>query len=86
MNRGKSLLVGSLAFVLAFSTRAVQADLGEFRIGILQELSGPVAPLGATCGRGIEVAVKSFAPGNKIGRIPVKLLVADVHNDAKAAV
>ena len=63
-----------------------QAEIHDLKIGILQELTGPVANLGATCGRGVEIAQKSFAPGNRIGVAQVKLIVADVHNDAKTAV
>ena len=79
------LLVLTLTLpLLAISVLA--EDQKILKVGVLNELSGPVASLGETCQRGIRLAMSDFAPGGIANEVVIKVFTADVHDDAKTAV
>lgn len=80
-----SMLIASLLWPLTCLAQSGE-PITELRIGILHELTGPAAELGAACDRGFQTAWKSFAPSASIGGVPVKLILGDIHDDAKTAV
>ena len=85
VNRLTFFLLQVVVFSLFFASQSA-AEVAEVRIGVLNELSGPLASLGVVCSRGIDLAVKDMAPGNQINGTPVKIIMADERDDSKAAV
>ena len=64
----------------------VIANAQEIKLGVLPPLTGPFAELGDDCRRGVEVAVSSLAPGNKIGDREIKLIYGDSQADPKIGI
>lgn len=64
----------------------VMAEIQEVRIGVLNELTGPVAGLGAVCSRGIEIAMRQHVTEGKAGGAAIRIVMGDEKDDAKVAV
>ena len=74
----------SIMLCLLLAGATAQADLPELRFGFINELSGPVASLGAVCTRGVELALKKHAPEDRINDTPVRIVFGDAKDDVNA--
>ena len=63
----------ALLGLLILTGAATAAD--QIKLGIITELSGPLAPPGTESKRGIDLALEQL--GNKLGDLPVKTTVVD---------
>ncbi len=80
----RSLLFQVFLVLVLLVSRPVRAELPEIRIGFINELTGPVASLGAVCASGIEIAMNTYAPGGQVQGIPVRLVIGDARDDVGA--
>ncbi|HUL29853.1 MAG TPA: ABC transporter substrate-binding protein, partial [Thermodesulfobacteriota bacterium] len=80
-------LVGFIAAGLLCTSPPAYA-VEEVTVGVLLPLSGPVAPIGRTSRRGLDLAVKEVNEGGGIkslGGAKIKLIYADSRGDPKIA-
>jgi ABC-type branched-subunit amino acid transport system substrate-binding protein len=62
-----------------------EQSISELKIGVLQELTGPAAELGAACSAGLQIAFQSYTKNGMVGGRSVKLIIGDVHDNAGVA-
>jgi len=72
----------ALLGLLILTGAATAAD--QIKLGIITELSGPLAPPGTESKRGIDLALEQL--GNKLGGLPVKTTVVDGKSNPSEAV
>jgi len=74
-----------LAIVLATWTKTSSPQLSEIKLGVILELTGPLARLGENARRGIELAVEEINTANKENE-KIVLVIEDDKSDPKEGV
>lgn len=79
-------LLMCLLFVSAAHAQTHPYEEKALTIGLIADLTGPLAPLGVDCRQGFETARRSFAPDDVVGGRRVTYIYGDSKGEAKTSV
>lgn len=76
----------TMFFLIGLLTYDSSAEINPIKIGLLVELTGPMATNGQDCRDGFELARKYYAPNDQAGVYRINFIYADSQRDPKVGV